>query len=382
MAHYDIGIVGAGVHGASAARHLAERDVRVVVYERDLPASGPTGLSSAVCRAYYTNPFLAKVARESLELLADFGAFTGGGHSDFRRTGALFLHPPDDADSVRQTVRMLGDVGTRVEIRTGTEIDELMPGLDRSGIGLAVWEPDGGYADPVATTQALIAHAKRLGADVRQHTEVTSIEPGAKVRVVHRAGEDTVDRLLVAAGPWTAPLVATAGVRLPLLAERHIVVRCGVPPNMTVPFGFADLAEGYYLKPEAGHQFILGSLHPTEPFALDDPIAGVRDDEASELVDAVIRRVPAMRDATLAGGWASLYDVSPDWQPVIAEVAEHVFVDTGTSGHGFKLAAALGGYVADLVLGDPHPDLAQFRANRFDTDERLTSGYGSARIIG
>jgi sarcosine oxidase, subunit beta len=382
MADYDVGIVGAGVHGASAARHLVERGVRVVVYERDTPASGPTGFSSAICRAYYTNPFLAKVAHESLDLLRDFGAFTGGGHSDFRGTGALYLHPPDDADAVRQTVRMLGDVGTRVEIVEGAEIDKHLPGLDRSGIALAVREPDAGYADPVATTQALVAHARRLGVDVRPHTKVTAIEPGPTVRVVHETGQDAVERLLVAAGPWTTPLVATAGVTLPLVAERHVVARCGLPSGVTVPYVFADLAEGYYFKPEPGDQFLLGPLHPTTPFDLDDRIPGIGDGESSELVHAVSRRLPALRDATLAGGWASLYDVSPDWQPVIGEVAQHVFVDTGTSGHGFKLAPALGGYVASMVLGDADPGLDQFHPDRFGHNERLASGYGSARIIG
>ena len=36
------------------------------------------------------------------------------------------------------------------------------------------------------------------------------------------------------------------------------------------------------------------------------------------------------------------HQVSPDWQPVIGEIADGVFVDAGTSGHGFKLAPGLG----------------------------------------
>ena len=50
----------AGVHGASAAYHLAQSGARVTVVERLTPAAGPTGLSSGVCRAYYTNSFLAE----------------------------------------------------------------------------------------------------------------------------------------------------------------------------------------------------------------------------------------------------------------------------------------------------------------------------------
>jgi glycine/D-amino acid oxidase-like deaminating enzyme len=75
--------------------------------------------------------------------------------------------------------------------------------------------------------------------------------------------------------------------------------------------------------------------------------------------------------------------VSPDWQPVIGEIAEGVFVDAGTSGHGFKLAPALGRHVADLVtVAGADPGLAQFDPGRFAEDQGLVAGYGDARILG
>ena len=52
----DVVIIGAGVHGASAAYHLAQSGARVTVVERLTPAGGPTGLSSGVCRAYTRMP--------------------------------------------------------------------------------------------------------------------------------------------------------------------------------------------------------------------------------------------------------------------------------------------------------------------------------------
>lgn len=57
METFDVGIIGAGIHGASAAYHLALRSARTVVFEKDVPAGGPTGRSSGICRAYYTNEF-------------------------------------------------------------------------------------------------------------------------------------------------------------------------------------------------------------------------------------------------------------------------------------------------------------------------------------
>ena len=99
---------------------------------------------------------------------------------------------------------------------------------------------------------------------------------------------------------------------------------------------------------------------------------------------AVVRRVPALEDATARGGWASLYDVSPDWQPVIGEIATGVFVDAGTSGHGFKLAPALGRHVADLVTRRRRriPASSAFHPRRFDRAETLDAGFGDARILG
>ena len=106
-------------------------------------------------------------------------------------------------------------------------------------------------------------------------------------------------------------------------------------------------------------------------------------DETERLGSAAIRRAPALRHATSRGGWASLYDVSPDWQPVIGEIAPGVFVDAGTSGHGFKLAPALGGHIADLITGaDADPGLEQFHPRRFERAGALDAGFGEARILG
>jgi sarcosine oxidase, subunit beta len=383
----DVLVVGGGVHGASATWHLAERGTDVLLVERGELAGGPTGRSSAVCRAYYTDPFLASVARASLDLLAAFGERTGGRDAGFHRTGGLFLHGPDDVAAVVTTTAALNGIGTRTEVLRPDDLAVRFPRIDLDGVACAAFEHDAGYADPVLTTTALVERARELGAKVRTRTAVTGLRvAGAGEGVTATladGGRIAAGRVLLAAGPWTAPLARQVGVELPLTVERHVVATFASGDAAPLEMVLADVPGGYYAKPEPGGRFLVGPLTPSPP--IDDPDRfdeRIRDDEVATLGGALVARLPDLAAAAPRGGWASLYDVSPDWQPVIGEVAPGVVVDAGTSGHGFKLAPALGGHVADLVVGTPAPGLAAFHPSRFDTGTGLAAGYGEARILG
>lgn len=382
MDAYEVAVIGAGVHGASAAFHLSGRGVRTVIIERTSPAGGPTGRSSAICRAYYTNAFLAAVARDSIAMLRDFESHTGR-ESGFRRSGLLVLHAAEDESIVREVVPRLNDQDIPTDLLTPHQVAAEWPAFDLGGIAVAAFERDAGYADPVLTTQGMFERARELGAQALLGRPVTAIEPEADGWVV-RTGDTSVaaERVLIAAGPWSRALGAMVGADLPLTVERHIVATFAWGDDVRVP-AHGDLPNGYYFRPEGDELFLVGPLHPeptVDPDAFDERVGS---EEASRLGARVVKRVPGLQQATSRGGWASLYDVSPDWQPVIGEIAPGVFVDAGTSGHGFKLAPALGRHVADVVTGaDVDPGLGQFDPARFETAGALEAGYGEARILG
>lgn len=383
MATYDVAVVGAGVHGASAAFHLASRGVRTVVLDPRGPAGGPTGRSSAICRAYYTNAFLADVARESIAMFRDFPEHTGR-ESGFRATGLLVLHPPQDEATVREVVPRLNAQGIRTELLTPEQILAEWPAFALDDIAIGAHELDAGYADPVLTTQGLLERARELGAEVRYGAAVTALEPaGSEWAVVAADGtRASCARVLLATGPWTKPLAEQVGADLPLTVERHIVATFAWGGAAPMP-AHGDLPNGYYFRPEGDELFLMGPLHEEPNADPDDFPEALADAEGADLAERVVRRVPALERAEARGGWASLYDVSPDWQPVIGEVAPGVYVDAGTSGHGFKLAPALGRHVADLVQGaHVDPGLEQFHPRRFAEHRELGAGYGDARILG
>jgi glycine/D-amino acid oxidase-like deaminating enzyme len=378
----DVAIVGGGVHGAAAAYHLSQRGCSIVLLERSYPADGPTGLSTAVCRAYYTNEFLAEVAASSLAFFARFTALTGG-DAGFHQCGALYLHSPEDGAAVEATVALLRGHGYGISVVDTATIRDLVPGIDVTGTGLAVWETKAGYADPVGTTRGLLDQAARRGVRCRTRAQVTHLrqQAGSWSLEVADGPPVTASRVLVAAGPWTGQLLATAGISLPLTAQRHVVATMRPPAGSELRCVLADLVGSVYLKPE-GRALCVGGLLDGPVVDPADPVAGLSSEEQQRLLAPVVRRLPGYADVACTGGWASLYDVSPDWQPVIGEVADGLFVDAGTSGHGFKLAPALGAHVATLVLGEQHdPGLAQFHPSRFARGERLDAGFGDARIL-
>jgi sarcosine oxidase subunit beta len=384
MKTIEVGIIGAGIHGVSAAYHLARDGVQTRIFDKGAPASGPTGRSSAVCRAYYTNEFMAKVARDSLKMLAEFEELTS--HDiGFRKTGFLFLHPKDQLAHVHGSAQVLNRLGTRIQLLQPTELATEFREIQLDHVGIAAWEPDAGYADPVSTTNGLFIEATKLGLEASLHTSVTAISPrlgGGALLTTHDRVRYECERLLLASGPWTRSLSSKLGVGLPLTVERHFVGAFGWGNAKPLAFGHADLIGGYYMRPERADLFLIGPLTPEAQVNPDDFDESIQADEVHGMASALLRRVPTMAAAESRGGWASLYDVSPDWQPVIGEVAEGVFVDAGTSGHGFKLAPAQGSYIASMVVGRSDFGLKQFHPSRFEQGLALNSGFGSARILG
>jgi sarcosine oxidase, subunit beta len=248
MTAFDVAVIGAGVHGASAAFHLVNRGVRTAVIEKTTPAGGPTGRSSAICRAYYTNEFLASVARDSIAMFRDFEEHTGR-DAGFRQTGLLVLHPPEDEATVREVVPRLNQQGIPTDLLEPQGVGAAWPDFDLDGIAVAAFERDAGHADPVLTTQGLFERARELGAEAFLGHAVTAIEPDGDAWSL-RAGDASIaaERVLIATGPWTRGLAATVGADLPLTVERHIVGTFAWGGDARVP-AHGDLPNGYYFLP-------------------------------------------------------------------------------------------------------------------------------------
>ncbi len=379
----DVIIIGAGVIGCAAAYHLARRGVSVTVLEKDTVGAGGTGRSSAIIRTHYSNELTARMALHGLRVFQNWGDEVGG-EVAFEQTGWVAIMDVRDMTGLEANIALQRRVGINTSLITAADLQELMPGIDTGDAAAAVYEPESGYADPHLTVTGYADAARRHGAKIVVNCEVTGIRfDGDKVAGVDATlGRFDAPAIVNCAGPWGARVAALAGVEVPIDACRVQVAVYRRPPSFTTHPVVMDFLQGAYFRAETGNLTIAGSIDPAEANAVVDP------DDFAEHVDAefeiemgekFMRRCPPMELSESMGGYSSIYAVTPDWHPIIDEVpaGSGSYICSGFSGHGYKLAPAVGLMVADQVTGesDPRFPTELFRLARYAEDAPVRGQY-------
>jgi sarcosine oxidase subunit beta len=376
-------VIGAGVMGASIAFHLAQAGWRdVVVLDKGVAAAGGTGRSGALVRTHYTNAAETGLALASLAYFLRWGEMVGGADADcgFQPAGFAMLVGPHNAGRLRRTVAMHRALGVRTEVVTPAELRALQPGMVVEEDTLGAYEPDSGCADPIATTRAFLAAAAARGASLHERTAVTAIRhAGGRVIGVDTAG-GRIDApvVVLAAGPWSDRLAATAGVALPIRVTRAQWALYRRPSALAAGhLVLIDTVLGCYLRPYGDGLTLAGMGYdeiatPVDPDTFDE---GNDPGFAERVRDRIGRRLPPLGGAPVAGGQAGLYDLSPDTRAIIGPATgiEGLYIAAGFSGTGFKKAPAVGLGLAELITEGRarSVDLHPFRPGRFaegDTD--------------
>ncbi len=380
----DVIVVGGGINGASIAFNLAKRGLKVALIEKDFIAAGPTGRSSAIIRQHYSNEVTARMALRSLRIFQNFDDVVGG-DPDFHQTGFLLAARPEDVEQLKANVALQQSVGINTRLVSPEEAKELEPHLSIEGIAAAAYEPESGYADPAATATAYARRARDLGATLRLGTRVLSlqVEKGRVTGVVTDKGTFGAGAVVVAAGPWSPLITETIGIRLPIKASRHQVAVYRRPAEFERHMVYAGFADEIYIRPETGHLMLVGSIEPEEAENEvpnpDNFNERVDFDVVAEFSERVARRYPVMERGTSAGGWASLYDITPDWHHILGALpgVEGLYCAAGGSGHGFKLGPAVGEMMADLIINGEKPDadINMFNFRRFVEGESVSGKY-------
>jgi len=364
-------VIGGGVMGASIAYHLAAAGVRdVILVERDELASGSTSKAAGGVRAQFSDELNIQLGARSLEAFGRFQEETGY-DIGLHRVGYLFLlSTPQEVASFEESVRLQNSLGVPSRMITPKEAHRLSPLVSTDGLLAAAFSPDDGHCTPEAVVHGYASAARALGARILRHTEVTGIElQGEHITAVSTTlGRIATNTVICAAGPWSKAVGAMAGVDLPVVPLRRQIaftepvagLRSDLP--MTI-----DFTTSLYFHAE-GPGLLLGMSDPDErPGFATDP----HDRWIPALYAAMEQRAPALLDLRRTGGWAGLYEITPDHNALIGEATSvsRFLYATGFSGHGFLQGPAVGEVIRDLYLGRvPFVDVSPLSAGRFAAD--------------
>ena len=346
-------IVGGGVVGVSAAFHLAEAGVDVVLVERGALGSGSTSKAAGGVRAQFSDALNIAIAQRSLAAFKDFGRRPGW-EIDLHEVGYLFLLTrAEDVVTFERSIALQNEHGVPSRLIGPEEAKALCPLIEVDDVLAAAFSPEDGYATPEAVVQGYASGARALGARLATGCEAHAIDVrgGEVAAVVTSSGTIRTGTVICAAGAWSRAVGELAGVDLPVSALRREVMftepMCELPERLPLTIDFEST---FYFHREG----------PGLLFGMADP------ERALEVVD---RRVPRLANVGVQGGWAGFYDMSPDHNAIIGE-APHVsrfLYATGFSGHGFLQGPATGELLRDLVLREPtFTDIAPLAVERFD----------------
>jgi glycine/D-amino acid oxidase-like deaminating enzyme len=411
----DVVVIGGGIAGCSTAYHLARRGVQVVLCERREVAAEQSGRNWGLVQRQGRNTAELPLMVESHKMWERLEQELGES-IDWVQGGNLILAANERRLTFfRQWLESARQFDLDTRILSAEEIAALIPSMGPRFVG-GLYTASDGHADPVKATTAFCQAAIKYRASVFTHCPVESIvtSEGGVSGVVTRRGTIRTNRVVCAAGVWSANLLRPLGLGLARRLVRATVARTRPVQAVTTlgvwgpavafrqrldgRFDVAGMGGDYditldsfrhlrLLLPSYRHHRKLFRFHVGRPLLRDlmaqAPWSGVRrhpfayDPRAEPRADAsrvkhsvreFCRLFPSLDGVALEQSWAGYIDATPDALPVLGEVAtpRGLVLATGFSGQGFSLGPIVGRLVSELIVDrKPTLDLHPFRFSRF-----------------
>jgi D-amino-acid dehydrogenase len=415
----DVAVIGAGVVGCAVAWALTKAGKRVLLIDRADPATagasfGNVGhiateqlqplpspqlllsfwrelvafggaLDIPLRRAAVMAPWIARFARAAFqqrrhtEHLAPLVRSAAdmlesqlsevGRHDLLRRHGhyALWIGPKASKRAAAEQARATGlGIPTKeapVELLRAAAAQaglSASPARAADPIVAGVWFPDTAHVlDPALVARAFAAASTQAGASILR-TSVRHIRPqGNRIEIVTDTDSLSVRTAVVCAGAWSAPLLASFGVRAPLEAERGYHVELSNHAPLTdAPILYAD--HSVVVTPMASR---LRASSYLEFAGLEAP----PDPRKPAQLRAKLRQLGYQCEVE-GPSWMGPRPTFPDYLPGIgrARGPHELFYAVGHQHLGLTLAAVTADLIADLVAGRaPRFDIKPFDLRRF-----------------
>ncbi len=372
--------------GSSIAWHLrtGASEVDVTVVERDPTYRRASSfLAMGGVRQQFSSAANIRLAQHSVRFYRQFdetmGAPGARPRAWLRQRGYLFLVNDAMAERFERRYATQRSLGAHVERLSVEAIRTRAPDLRLDDIRFGLFGPDDGYANPREVLAGFRRAAEAAGATYVTGSVTRVTVAGGRVQAVILDDVTTVpaDALVNAAGPFAARLAAMAGVDLPVTPVRQHLFRCALPHRWPYRFPVVVDPTGVHWRhddpatPDGEDRIVVAKTKLDEPTGenFDCDLSRWESDFRPPLVG----RLPALEAAELVEGWAGLYEMTPDHNPLIGPHPDIAgfYLANGFSGHGLMMSPAVGAAMADLLTtgASKRIDLTPFDPARFERGE-------------
>jgi glycine/D-amino acid oxidase-like deaminating enzyme len=374
-------VIGGGIGGCSAAYHLAALGAKdVLLLDRANLSSGTTWHSTGNMETYRDDPLIFSMVRYAVESLPRLQAESGQSIG-WRNVGRVMYTDREDRMELFKTLPELGRVrGIAIEPLSRGEIARRLPIIDPAGLLGGIWVPSDGRVNPTDAVMAYAKAARARGVRIRQHLAVSEVllRDGAVCGVVTSHGMIACKTVVVAAGLWSAEIVRTCGLALPLYALEHqyIITKpiAGLDRNLPLFLSYDDQLYG---REEVGglmvgslddHAIPLSASELPQNFA--NALLSERWDQFEPYMECAMRRFPVLRTAGIKMLLNGPESFTPDGQMLLGPVpgAAGLYCACGFNSNGIALSPAAGKFVAEwIVEGSPRADVSPLDVRRFSS---------------
>lgn len=324
-------VIGAGAIGAACALSLTEAGADVVVIDR----TGVAGETSSRCEGNIlvsdkqpgAEAVMAMEANRAWRELAtrlDADRVPGQPATEFEAKGGVVVAFPEGAEALIRFAAAQREMGIRAEVLDEWALREAEPHLAPE-IAVGVHYPDDAQVQPSLATQAMLARARHLGAQLRL-TEVTGavVEAGRVRGVRTPAGRIDADAVVNCAGPWAGEIAALFGAALDIRPRRGtILVTAAMPQRVfhkvydadyvgAVGSADAALQTSTVVESTPAGTVLIGSSRERVGFSDEGLLAPL-----AEVAAKASRLFPFLRDTMLLRTYFGFRPYAPDHLPAI-----------------------------------------------------------------
>ncbi|WP_314326232.1 FAD-dependent oxidoreductase [Paenarthrobacter ilicis] len=374
----DVIVIGSGMVGAACAYHLSEAGLRVHVVERGMPVSG----TSSRCEGNILFSSKASVPELELQTLStelwQRFAVQADVDIELEHKGGVLVGNSDASIIALETYAAKQEAaGVRVDRLDRAGLYEHEPNLAAGFVG-GLFYPDDMQVMPVVAAYSMLRAARKRGATITPHTEVTGLDltaDGELRGITTRTGAVHAPTVVNCAGAWAGELTAQWAAPLPVEPRRGYVLVTNPLPHVVnhkvysaaymddVSSVDAALQSSLVVEGTKGGTVLIGASR--ERVGFDDQ---TRADIVQRLARQAIEVFPFLANASMLRFYQGFRPWAPGHLPIIGPDV-HVpglFHAVGHEGEGIGLSQGTGRLITEMVTGARlSMDARAFDPNRF-----------------